>query len=266
MNAKRNRWGRLSSSAQSKVMITGASDLGQLPVIDDWSALEGLATTAVGLREQDPRSAYQLLRPAEWERQSFDPVAQSLVWILSDKQQRELELRLAFDELAKPAIQRLEALRDEELHHTQLLGRCTRVEGRLQVHPVALIRAGRADSLFFGDAKPASGTSSTVSIITDDEEVDDAEPEHALAVHSSIGELCYAAISSLECLAESGVRARNVDARKRLDEFSKQAAHLGLTKLEGLLANPTSAASWLRIRWVLSVMQRAVYAVPARPE
>ena len=266
MNAKRNRWGRLSSSAESKVLVTGTSEVSQLPFIDDWTTLDSLNTTNVGLREHDPRTAYQIIRPAEWERHPFDPVAQSLVWKFRDKNQRALELRLAFDDLAKPAIKHLETLSDDDLHDARLLGRCLRVQGRLQIQPFALIRNGHADSLFFGDAKPACITSSSISIVTTDDEVNDAEPEPAATVHSFIGELSYAAISSLEWLAESGLRARNVDARQRLEELSKQARSLGLIRLEGLFANTTSAASWLRFRWVLSVMQRACGTIRAHAE
>jgi hypothetical protein len=263
MNAKRNRWGRLSSSAQSKVMVTGTSDSLQLPVVEDWAALETLSQTTVGLREQDPRIAYQIIGPAEWERHPFDPVSQSLVWILRDKHRRTLEMRVAFDELTRPAIQRLETLGDEDLRDARLVGRCLQLQGRLQVQPFAIICDGCAEPLFFGDAKPGCVTASTILTSSDGDEIDDAELENATAVHSSIGEFTCAAISSLECLAESGGRARNVNARQRLEELSQQAGHLGLKRLEGLLANTASAASWLRCRWILGLMQRVSYVIRA---
>jgi hypothetical protein len=175
-------------------------------------------------------------------------------------------MRLAFDELAKPAIKRLESLSDNDLHEVQLIGRCVRVEGRLRIQPFGIIRHGQPDSLFFGDAKPASVAASSVPISSADNEVIETEAEQTAPVHSSIGKLGYAAVSSLECFAESGLRARNGDARQRLDELARQARHLGLIRLEGLLANSTSAASWLRVRWILSLMERAAGAVRTHAE
>jgi hypothetical protein len=117
LQARRNRWGRLSASAKCKALVSGPASVTDitLEAHDDWSKLAAVLAQAstLGLRERDPRAAYQIVRPTSWERHPFDPVQQSLTWLLRDTRGHALELRLAFDELSRPAIHLLEQLTDE---------------------------------------------------------------------------------------------------------------------------------------------------------
>lgn len=258
MNAKRNRWGRLSSSAQTKVLITGPADPSHLPATDDWRELD--TGPAIGLRERDPRAAYHLVAPAAWLRQPFDPIAQALVWHLLDTHGSPLELRLAFDELARPAISYLESLGDSDLHGARLLVRCDRLQGRVVARPLALIRTGAVNPLFFANAKakaPGPIKQAPAPGPADDGEIEEVMPTNPTRLDSATASLAYAAISAVEWLAESGVRARHEQPFERLDELSKQAAQLGLSKLSTLLQPVSSSAAWLRLRWLLGLILAA---------
>lgn len=255
MQAKRNRWGRLSSSAQAKALVTGAADLSELPSCDEWSKID--LKPSLGLKERDPRSAYQLLQPARWERQAFDPITQSLVWHLLDAHGHLIEMRLAFDDLSKPAIERLEAMTEAELKHARLLCRCLQISGRLQAHPLALVRDGKVNSLYFADAKTVPARQDIASPASEAEDVDDLVPEESPSTQTPASQFVLACISTLEWLAESGLRARNPEGRLRLEELSKQALSLGLTNLSALLVSFKEAASCLRLRWLFAMMQRA---------
>jgi hypothetical protein len=255
MQAKRNRWGRLSSSAQSKALVTGAADLSTLPACDDWTKID--LKPSLGLKERDPRNAYQLLQPTGWERQAFDPITQSLVWHLSDAHEHMIEMRLAFDDLSKPAIERLEAMTDADMKQTRLLCRCIQISGRLQAHPMALVRDGKVTSLHFADAKAVATRQDFASPASEAEDIDDLALDESVTLQNSVSQFVLACISTLEWLAESGLRARNPEGRLRLEELSKQALSLGLTNLSALLVSCKEAASCLRLRWLFAMMQRA---------
>jgi hypothetical protein len=259
LHAKRNRWGRLSSSSRSRALVTGASDVHGLPTTEDWGAME--LPPALGLRERDPRAAYHLLRPAAWERSPFDPVAQALRWDLIDRNGHAMEMHLAFDDLARPALEFLEALPAEDLEDAALLGRCVRMDGPTKVQPLALIRRGQAVAIYFTASPAARPDSGTVTEVSDKEVdwIDEAGAEELVATvsGSAVSHLALAAISTVEWLAESGIRARNHRASERLGELAHQASQLSLDPLAKLLQAPASAAGWLRLRWILGVMQRA---------
>lgn len=255
MQAKRNRWGRLSSSAQAKALVTGAADLSELPCCDEWSKID--LKPSLGLKERDPRSAYQLLQPARWERQAFDPISQCLVWHLLDAHGHLIEMRLAFDDLSKPAIERLEAMTDADMKQTRLLCRCLQISGGIQAHPLALMRDGKVTSLHFADAKTVPARQDIASSASEAEEVDDLALDESVSPQNPGSQFVLACISTLEWLAESGNRSRNTQVIARLEELAKQASTLGLIRLEALLRSHTSTTQTLRLRWLLAVIQRA---------
>jgi hypothetical protein len=174
--------------------------------------------------------------------------------LLYDKHGNAMEMSLAYDELAKRAIEHLEALTDADLDNARLLGRCVLIEGALQIQPLALIRDGRATSVFFGESKtPPAPT--PIPPQADDEEIEPLEIEPTINLHGAVPQFVLATISTVEWLAESGVRSQNAGPAARLDELGKQAVALGLAKLSKLL-RPQTAAEILRLRWILAVMQR----------
>jgi hypothetical protein len=260
LQARRNRWGRLSASTKCKALVTGTSSATAITckAHDEWPALATtLAQSAtLGLRERDPRAAYQIIAPASWERHPFDPVQQSLTWLLRDNGGHAIELRLAFDDLSRPAIQLLEKLSDDDFKGAKLLGRCLLNHGRVQIHPIALITAEKITSIFLSDAPAPAKAPPAAAPADSDDECDDAEPVPA-AMTSALARLTFAAISGLEWLAESGQRARPAEALSRLDDLANQAAELRLPRLAALLQHAATPGEWLRVRWILSVIQRA---------
>lgn len=260
LQARRNRWGRLSASTRCKALVTGAASVTDIAskAHDNWVALATVLAqaTTLGLRERDPRAAYQIVAPASWERHPFDPVQQSLTWLLRDGGGHALELRLAFDDLSRPAIQLLEKLTDDDFKGAKLLGRCLLIHRCVQIHPIALITAERITSLFLSDAPAPAKAPLAAGPADIDDEIDEAEPVPA-AVTSAMARVTFAAISALEWLAESGQRARPAEALSRLDDLANQASQLGLPRLAALLQHTATPSDWLRTRWILSVMQRA---------
>ncbi len=260
LQARRNRWGRLSASAKCKVLVTGASSVSDIAAEahDDWSVLASSLAQAstLGLREHDPRAAFQIVVPISWERHPFDSVQQSLTWLLRDIAGHALELRLAFDDLSRPAIQLLEKLTDDDFKSAKLLGRCLLNHGRVQIHPIALITAEKITSLFLSDATAPAKVPTPAPPPDSDDEIDEAEPVPA-TVTSALARVTLAAISALEWLAESGQRARPAEALSRLDDLANQAAQLSLPRLAALLQHTATPGDWLRTRWILSVIQRA---------
>lgn len=258
LKARRNRWGRLSSSSQTRALVTGAATLAEVkaPSIDDWSLLEEALAKAspLGLRERDPRAVYQLVQPAAWERQPFDQISQSLVWILRDNQGRRLEMRLPFDDLARPAIQRLEGLTPKEIEGSRLLGRCVRMHGHVQMSPIAIVTTQNVVSLFLVNAPSETGVAKAIAPSVD-EDLDEPEQE-VVSLASPLSRLVLASVSALDWLSETGVGGRNREARSKLEELATQAVQIGIPTLAGhLKAAATSQDSRcsLRLRWVLSL-------------
>lgn len=262
LQARRNRWGRLSASTKSKALVHGPASVADVTAEahDDWSKLGaalGQAST-IGLRERDPRSAYQIITPASWERHPFDPVQQALRWRLWDAGGRAVLLRLAFDELSQPAIQLLEKLPADQFLGARLLGRCFFVHGQVEIQPVALITGEKLLSLFLGNAPaPAKGPAAKPAEETNEEDIDEEETLPVPAVSTALTSVTLATISTLEWLAESGQRARPAGALHRLAELSQQAGQLRLPRLASLLERAATPGDWLRLRWILSVTQRA---------
>jgi len=264
LQARRNRWGRLSASAKTKALVQGPANVSDITAEahQDWSKLGaalGLAST-IGLRERDPRSTYQIIAPASWERHPFDPVQQALTWRLWDAGGRAVLLRLAFDELSRPAIQLLEKLPDDQLKDARLLGRCALTHGRVEIQPVALMTGEKILSLFLGNAPipaPAKDPATKPTAEADEDDIDEEESAPAATVSSALTSVTFAAISTLEWLAESGLRARPSEALRRLEELSHQAGQLRLPRLANLLEHAAGPGDWLRLRWILSVTQRA---------
>ena len=259
MQAKRNRWGRLSSSAQSKILVTSGTELSSLPSCSDWSALN--LTSSVGLRESDPRRAYQLLAPASWERCPFDPITQSLTWILSDAKGNKALMRLAFDEFSKKAIEHLEAMPAEASTEARLVGRCSQRHGLLVIQPLAIVREGHATLLYF-EEKGVKLSVSAAIVASADSDVDEAESEDLSPLHSKVGEIALAIISAIEWLAETGARTSSVTALERLEQLAKEVA--SGARLSKLLSATAAASAesrpklLLRLRWMMAVLQQSV--------
>jgi hypothetical protein len=267
IKARRNRWNRLSSSTQTRALVTGPTSVEDIssPAIQDWSQLDQLLEQAspAGLRERDPRAAFHVVQPAHWERRPFDPVSQSLSWFLHDSTGRLIELHLPFDEPARRAIERLEIMSPAELTGCRVVGRCQRWNRGLRLFPLALLTPGRIVGLFF-DQQSATKQSAASQIASPAPIEDDAEEPDDTATEvpaSALGDIIFAATSALEWIAETGLQGRATEARSRLKELGHSLSLLGARQLSDLttsLSDTHEASALLRLRWMLAVSLRSI--------
>ncbi len=261
IQARRNRWGRLSSSTRSRAIVVGPAKLKSLsaPVMSDWGELSASLHSAVplGLKERDPRAAYVILQPAIWDRQPFDPVSQSLVWRLLDGKGQAIRLVAPFDTLTKPLIEALEKLSPQDLEGSFLVARCFRDGGGIQAFPLALHNDKGPVPLFFPGNKSAQAASQKKAPPPppEDDDIEEMETPPSPAELSALEGWAHSLISGLEWVAESGYSR---DAGEKVEPaLENQARNLGLSKLAALLnelrENP-AACRVLRLRWIAGVM------------
>lgn len=257
MQAKRNRWGRLSSSAQAKALVTGAADLSELPCCDAWSKLD--LKPSLGLRENDPRTAYRVLAPSSWVRQPFDPVTQTLSWILLDAQKSAIELRIAYDELTKPVLEQLENLAEQDLDGVRIVGRVFNQGGRLVVHPLTLLKQGKQCPLFWNSNQTVKPSSLPAGSVMQDRDIDDLAAEADDSTSPRLDATLLDCLSSLEWLAESGIRSQCPEALKKLDELAGRLSFVGplASSLKSCSQQTQRPKGLLRLRWYLKLLQKS---------
>lgn len=129
LRARRNAAFRLSSTAQSQVLITGPSLPWpeEVPVVRHWGTLQAsqAPVVAMGLTEADPLASLVVMEPAAWIVAPFDPVRQVLEWTLLDEEGASVTLRVPFDSVHEPVLRQL------EFHSSRLgLGIRARMVGR----------------------------------------------------------------------------------------------------------------------------------------
>ena len=292
MKARRNRLGRLSSSAQCQALVTGAfrPDEFTARLVTDWRNLATLATEAApaGLGERDPRRAFVLVEPAAWLPLPFDRVEETLRWVLLDGDRRPLHLHLPFEEMTRATIKNLETFaataggdsQSGVLHGARLVGRVYQVTGELHISPLTLLTAdGRCEVLAFpaGATAGAGAKSASPNLPTpagpapesaastpqtadedadDEEELEDPDDTPASSLQGPLAETLHGATSALEWLAESGVSGIHSRLEESLQGAARQAEglHLGaLARALHSLQMKPQAAMVLRARWMVQV-------------
>lgn len=146
LRARRNAAFRLSSTAQSQVLITGPSWPWpeEMPVVRHWGTLQAAqaSVVAIGLTAADPLASLVVMEPAAWLVAPFDPVRQVLEWTLLDEEGASVTLRVPFDSVHEPVLRQL------ELHSTRLasgggrvwiVGRGFRGAGGMMIEPYAMV-------------------------------------------------------------------------------------------------------------------------------
>lgn len=267
IKARRNRWNRLSSSTQSRALVTAEARIDDLaaPVIQGWAHLDELLERATppGLRERDPRAGYQIVQPAHWERHPFDPIGQCLSWTLHDGEGASLELHLPFDEHARLAIEQLERLDPRDLEGCRVVGRCHRWNRGLRIFPLALLTPVKAMGLFFANhaTRPPAASGTEFLIQNGGDDVEEPEEASVEVSASSLGGILLAATSALEWMAETGTQSHSVEARSRLTELSKNLSQLGARRLSDLtsfVAESCDPAAIMKLRWMLLLSCRSL--------
>ncbi len=144
VNAKRNTFGRLSSSTTCKATLMGPASLNEpdfgARVFLSWKDLADYitSTSATGLKLADPMSDWVLLSPAQWGERQFDRVEQRLTWQVLDAEGRQLHLVLMYSDMTRHGVEQLEQWEPPVRGGVRILGRFLRATGEFAVEPVAL--------------------------------------------------------------------------------------------------------------------------------
>lgn len=267
MNAKRNAMFRLSASSRSRAMVTGPSELSRMPVFTDWVELtEHLhRQTSVGLKQADLLQSIVAIKPTAWGERMFDPILQTLTWLLEDAQQRGLLLELRFDELNEPAIKYLEAVPLKSLADAVMIGRAVRTTEGLRFQPYSMHRPTLDVTHLALD--PLAGNSLALAVANSEEDKEEietpAEEEELSATldDNAITSLLNEVDDALLALAEAGMSAKNALRYERLRPLSVRANRQNLialsTTLKPLVASIRSPFDLLRCRYVVGCHRQA---------
>jgi len=159
-DAQLSAQGRLSgveATRATAVPLDGAAIAAALPVVTSWAELERRPPLSL-LDQPDPLRDWVVLRPSAFLRTSFDPVGQTLHWVVADDDQSELDLQLPYTAENLHAIERLEALQEGDLAvGTLVVSRVRLTATGLAGEPLSLVRPGviagtAVDPLHFGEA------------------------------------------------------------------------------------------------------------------
>lgn len=146
--ARRNRAGRLSSSARCAVTVLGPTAGGEVAfgarLFTSWETLRVYAadSLSVGLRETVGAREVVVVQPAGWRDRKFDPVEQVFRWWVEDDTGETLALQLPFDAWTRQAIGTLEnlALPAAGSPPWQVVARVVRQGRELSLYPLTLLR------------------------------------------------------------------------------------------------------------------------------
>ena len=147
-----------------------------MPVVSSWTALEHRVRGGESLLDQpDPLREWVLLRPESWDPGVFDPIRQTVWWVLRDDAGRMLPLSLRWTPLASHGVQRLESLTPDEVPPGALVvARVFSRSGSLGGEPLSVIRGERqVDVLHFDEG---AATAPARSLVAGSEEDDEAAP------------------------------------------------------------------------------------------
>ncbi len=234
MHAKRNSSNRLSSSGKSRALVTGPANLRDLPAIEDWALLAQQvgSQASVGLRENNPLNSIFALKAATWGNRGYDAVTQVFSWWLLDAQQRPLLLELAFDELAKPAIQWLEGARPESFPEAIVVGRVQRTSRGLTLQPFSIRRPNEeAVQIYLDNVSPTATVINAPKTDEEDENFEDEDVQADDAFGVFIGPLLDEADDALRAVAEGGLAAPNPLRIERIRQVIPRVEQLGLQGL-----------------------------------
>ncbi len=144
-----------------------------MPVVSSWAALEDRVRRGQSLLDQpDPLREWVLLRPESWDPAVFDPIRQTVWWVLRDEAGRPLPLSLRWTPLASHAVQRLESLRPEDVPPEALVvARVFSRSGSLGGEPLSVVRGPRqVDVLHFDKGAATAPARSLVAAPAEDDD------------------------------------------------------------------------------------------------
>ena len=146
--ARRNRAGRLSSSARCVATLLGPVVGGEIAfgarMFIQWEKLRAHAADnlPVGLRETPGARDLVVVQPAHWRQREFDSVEQIFRWWVEDDAGETLALELPFDAWTRQAIDTLENLPSPAGSGSppwQVVARVQRQGRELSLYPLTLL-------------------------------------------------------------------------------------------------------------------------------
>lgn len=162
-----NRQGRLSLSEATTATVRDAPGFAdRLAPCRVWAELAASRSRAMRslLAEPEPMRDWVVLEPARWTAAQFDPVRQSLTWVLEDRDGEGLELQLPYSPYTEHAITRIEQCSKESPREgTLVVVRLHTLANGIVGEPLSLVRRSPrpgenvVDALHF-DAPPTTGT------------------------------------------------------------------------------------------------------------
>jgi hypothetical protein len=155
--------GRLSGVERTQASVGPVVEppWAEMPVVEEWASLEDRVRGRRSLLDQpDPLREWVLLRPAVCEPAVFDPIRQTVWWVLRDGTGAGLPLTIRWTPLSSHAVQRLESLGPGDVPEGSLVvARIGSVSGALTGEPLSIVRGGRAvDVLHFDEATARRAT------------------------------------------------------------------------------------------------------------
>ncbi|GAA1588031.1 hypothetical protein GCM10009789_46950 [Kribbella sancticallisti] len=163
-DARLSPTGRLSGAEQTRATakpLAGTAIAAALPAVSHWSDLAKRPPRSL-LDTPDPLDDWVVLHPSAFRRPRFDPVRQLLEWDVVDDAESVLSHQLPFTAANQHAIDRAEALGEQDLPDgTLLVSRVHRTAAGLVGEPMSLVRpdlgpGSAVDPLHFGKAVPRS--------------------------------------------------------------------------------------------------------------
>jgi hypothetical protein len=144
-DAQLSAGGRLSGVDRTRATVQPTSGTGVaevLPVVDSWDAI---GRDAVGLLDlPDPLRDWVVLRPERYGPAFFDPVSQTLTWLVVDRDGATLPLVVSYSAETAHLIERVEDIaRDGSAERALLVCRLRRTATGITGEPLSLVHLDR---------------------------------------------------------------------------------------------------------------------------
>ncbi len=267
-NARRSRAGRLSASAETRLLLSDTSDPTALDLssvrFDDWHALAQhlIAVSPTGLRAYNSLDHLVIVTPARWGDPLYDQARQALLRPLFDASGRMLLLTLPHHTDWPFAVDTIQQWQPQQWHVWGILGQGRITGSGLELLPITLftheplpmfdntcILNLTLDLSLPGGAESSAVGNPTPTLVDElPDEVDDNEPADSadpinLAEPSPVGQLLAAVLTVLTYLAEQGMSGIPSSTGEQLDTYRNNLRQIGLTTCANALTRLVDALS-----------------------
>lgn len=251
-NARRNRAGRLSASAETRLLVMGTSDPAALDLTPvrfaDWQALAQhlTAVAPAGLREYNQLEQLVVITPEQWGEPHYDQARQALIRPLLDAAGRALLLVQPHHATWPFAVDTVQQWQPQQWGTWGILGSGRVTSDGLELLPIALLNrqplplAGNTYilnvTLDAGQSKTSAPEAEeavlpSAALPADGEADDDPANSNELTGSEeslAVGRLLAGALTLLEHLAEQGTGGSRPGTGEQLAEQCERLRQVGL--------------------------------------